>query len=359
MPRIHNLKIADVRPETADAVSVAFTVPDDLRAEYDFAQGQFLTLRTELGGTEVRRSYSICSGVADGELRVAIKRVEGGQFSSFANEALEVGSTLDVMTPDGRFTTQLDPTAARTYVAFAAGSGITPVLAIAKSVLAIEPRSRFTLFYGNRSSAEIMFRGALDDLKDSHPDRFSLLHVLSREPQEVALMNGRLDAEKCRVFLRSMINPAAVDHFFICGPGPMTEEIRSTLAEHGVPADRIHFELFANPGQDTSAKPKRAAKPAKVGEGASVSVIMDGATSELIVARDGPAILDAGLALRPDLPYACKGGVCCTCRAMVLEGEVEMDVNYALDEAEIARGFVLTCQAHPVSDRVVVDYDRR
>tara|TARA_E500000318_G_scaffold48629_1_gene45749 strand:+ start:4920 stop:6014 length:1095 start_codon:yes stop_codon:yes gene_type:complete len=364
MVRFTSLKVLDVRPETSDSVSIALDVPEEKRAAFRYLPGQYLTLRQEIDGQDVRRSYSICSGLEDGEIRVAVKRVEGGAFSSFANDALKPGDMLDVMLPEGRFTVEPDPETARTYVAFAAGSGITPVLSIAKSVLAAEPESRFTLFYGNRSVREIMFREALLDLKNRYPSRFSVLHVLSREPQEAALLNGRIDREKCESFFRSILNVHAVDRFFLCGPEGMIGDVRAALAAHGVEEEKVLFELFA-PAGDAAAKAAAARRSRLVDEseavraGADVAIILDGVRTEFTLGADDVSILDAALGARPDLPYACKGGMCCTCRAKVLEGRVEMDLNYTLAKEEVERGFVLTCQSHPAGEKVVLDFDAR
>ncbi|WP_323795768.1 1,2-phenylacetyl-CoA epoxidase subunit PaaE [Nisaea sp.] len=364
MARFTSLRVRDVRPETSDSVSIALDVPEEQRASFRYLPGQYLTLRHEIDGHDVRRSYSICSGLDDGEIRVAVKRVEGGAFSSFANDALKPGDMLDVMVPEGRFTVEPDPNATRTYVAFAAGSGITPVLSIAKSVLSAEPESRFTLFYGNRSVREIMFREALLDLKNRYPSRFSVLHVLSREPQEAALLNGRIDREKCESFFRSILNVHAVDRFFLCGPEGMIGDVRAALEAHGVEEEKVLFELFA-PANDAAAKAAAARRSRLVNEsetvraGADVAIILDGVRTEFTLGADDVSILDAALGARPDLPYACKGGMCCTCRAKVLEGRVEMDLNYTLAKEEVERGFVLTCQSHPASEKVVLDYDAR
>jgi ring-1,2-phenylacetyl-CoA epoxidase subunit PaaE len=328
--------------------------------------GQYLTLRAEIEGLDVRRSYSICSGVNDGELRVAIKRVDGGAFSGFANDDLRPGDTVGVMPPDGRFLVPLDPSQARTYVGFAAGSGITPILAILKSVLDVEPVSRFALFLGNRDSESIMFRDDLEDLKNRYPDRFSMVHVLSREPRDVDLLSGRINREKCETILRAMIDVPAVDGFYLCGPEEMISELRQTLEGRDVPASKIHFELFT-PSSDAAAaaaetrraRQARLATATEASDACQVTVILDGASSTFPVPRDGESVLDAALRHRPDMPYACKGGMCCTCRARVVEGEVEMDINYTLAPDEITRGFVLTCQSHPLTDRVVLDYDAR
>ena len=358
VPQFHRLTIKDVRPETADAITVAFDVPPALRDAYRFTQGQFLTLRETLDGEDVRRSYSVCVGVPDyearGELRVAIKRVAGGRFSNWANEALRPGRAIDVMTPDGRFFTALDPSSARHYVGFAGGSGITPMLSLIRTVLAAEPRSAFTLVYGNRTVASIMFLEELEALKNTYIDRLRLIHVLSDEPQEVDLLSGLLDAGRCGELVRTALAGETIDEAFVCGPAPMMDAAEAALRGAGVPQERIHVERFGTPAPSGAPKPVAIDAPA-----AKVVIVIDGKERHLRVPFEGQAILDAGLAAGAALPYACKGGVCCTCRAKVLEGEVRMDKNYTLEPKEIAAGFVLTCQSHPVSDRVVVSYDER
>jgi ring-1,2-phenylacetyl-CoA epoxidase subunit PaaE len=333
-------------------------VPPGLRDAYRITQGQFVTLRETLDGEDVRRSYSVCVGVPDyearGELRVAIKRVAGGRFSNWANDALKPGHEIDVMTPDGRFFTALDPARARHYVGFAGGSGITPMLSLIRTVLAAEPRSAFTLVYGNRTVASIMFLEELEALKNTYIDRLRLVHVLSDEPQEVDLLSGLLDAGRCGELMRTALAGEAIDEAFVCGPAPMMDAAEAALLEAGVPRERIHVERFGTPAP--SGAPKAVAPGAP---SAAVTIVVDGKERRLRVPFDGPAILDAGLAAGAPLPYACKGGVCCTCRAKVLEGEVRMDKNYTLEPKEIAAGFVLTCQSHPVSERVVVSYDER
>ena len=360
VPQFHRLTIRDVRPETADAISVAFDVPPELRDAYRFRHGQFLTLRETIDGEDLRRSYSVCVGVPEyeshGELRVAIKRVAGGRFSNWANEALAPGRSIDVMTPDGRFTTELDPAGARRYVGFAGGSGITPMLSLIKTILSGEPRSRFTLVYGNRSVGSIMFLETLEALKNTYMDRLRLVHVLSDEPQEVDLLSGLLDEARCRELMRTVLSDEAIDEAFVCGPAPMMDAAEAALAGAGVPRARIHVERFGTPSPSGAPKAAVAVDPAA---SARVVMIVDGKERHLRVPFEGPAILDAGLSAGAHLPYACKGGVCCTCRAKVLEGEVRMDKNYTLEPHEVAAGFVLTCQAHPVSERVVVSYDER
>lgn len=354
-PKFHRLTVRDVKRETKDAVSIAFSVPADLSGDYLFAPGQYLTLRTTLEGEDVRRSYSICSGPDDGELRIAVKQVDNGLFSVWANSAIKVGDELDVMTPTGRFGLGPETGDGRVHVGFAAGSGITPVLSIVRGVLSREPQSRFFLFYGNRSTGDILFREQLEELKDRFLGRLSIFHVLSKEEQDLEVLNGRLDGEKVRLLLTAMVPAAAVDHAFICGPEGMIEELEATLKDLGLPGNHIHTERFVSAlGGTPRPKPVVApdAPPAHV-----ASLIVDGKRRDVPVA-EGEAVLDAALRAGMDLPFACKGGMCSTCRAKVLEGAVEMDVNYSLEPWEVEAGFVLTCQAHPTSERVVVDFDQ-
>jgi ring-1,2-phenylacetyl-CoA epoxidase subunit PaaE len=360
VPEFHTLTIAEKRLETPDAVSLRFAVPPQLASKYRFVQGQFLTLRAELDGEEIRRSYSICAGADDGELRVAVKRVDGGRFSNFAFEQLKAGQPIDVMTPDGRFFTTLDPGQRKHYVAFAAGSGITPVLSHIKTIFRREPNSRITLIYGNRNHGSILFGEELEDLKDRHIDRFALYHVLSREPQEVELFFGRIDAAKCAAFLDTLVPVASIDEAFLCGPYSMIDEVTAALTARGFASQHVHVERFGTPPTAGHRGAPSAALPAaSVGAGASVTAILDGKRREFTLGYHDIPVLDALLQITYEAPYACKAGVCCTCRARVLEGEVVMDNNYTLEDEEIARGFVLTCQAHPRSPRLVVSYDER
>ncbi len=353
-PKFHRLAIDDLRRETSDAVSMTFAIPNGLAEDYAFAPGQYLTLRTMMDGEEVRRSYSICSTPDDRELRIAVKRVDGGAFSSYVLDELKSGDELDVMTPTGRFGIAYAPDEARTHVGFAAGSGITPILSIVRGILAREPDSRFFLFYGNRTASGVLFRKALEELKDRFMGRFSLFHVLSQEEQDLPILYGRLDRDKVSVLLRSMVPAAAIDHVFICGPTQMSDEIAATCEAMGVAADRVHVERFVS-GLGGKSRPKAVIAP-QAPPKATASLIVDGKRKDVPMA-DGEAILDAALRAGMDLPYACKGGMCSTCRARVVEGETRMDVNYSLERWELEAGFVLTCQAHPLSDRVVVDYD--
>jgi ring-1,2-phenylacetyl-CoA epoxidase subunit PaaE len=354
MPRFHRLAVNDLRRESPDAVSLTFAIPRELQDDYSFEPGQYLTLRTVMDGEEVRRSYSICSGPDDGELRIAVKKVDGGAFSSWAADELKTGDELDVMTPTGRFGIAHAPGEARVYVGFAAGSGITPILSIVRGVLAREPESRFFLFYGNRSTGSVLFREALEELKDRFMQRFSLFHVISGEEQDIPILHGRLDGEKVRVLLRSLIPAASVDHVFICGPTGMSEDIEATCRDIGIAADRIHVERFVS-GLGGKPRPKAvvvSGAPPK----AIASLVIDGKRREVPVAAE-ESILDAALRAGMDLPFACKGGMCSTCRAKLVEGDARMEVNYSLEPWELKAGFILTCQARPVSDRVVVDYD--
>lgn len=354
-PRFHSLPVLDLRREAPDAVSLTFAIPQELADDYRFSPGQYLTLRTTLGGEEVRRSYSICSGPADGELRIAVKRVDGGAFSGFVTDELKRGDVIDVMTPTGRFGVALQPDSARIHVGFAAGSGITPILSIVKAVLATEPNSRFFLFYGNRSTAGMLFREQLEELKDRHLDRFSLFHVISGEEQDIPILQGRLDAEKVRVLLRALVPADSIDHVYICGPSGMSDEIEPVCRDLGIAADRIHVERFVS-GLGGQPRPKTVV-PDSAPPKAIAALIIDGKRREVPVA-EGEAILDAALRAGVDLPFACKGGMCSTCRARLVEGRAEMELNYSLEPWELQAGFVLTCQARPTTARVVVDYDQ-
>ena len=351
----HPLRVAAVEPLTDDSVTITFAVPDDLREAYAFDAGQHLTLRIEVDGAEVRRNYSICAPATEGRLRIGVKRLDGGAFSTHATATLRVGDLVEVMTPTGRFTPRLHPDQARHYAAIAAGSGITPVLSIIATALEVEPASTVTLVYGNRTVGSVMFLEELADLKDRYPDRLRLVHVLSREAQEAELLSGRLDPPRLRRVLDALLPPGSVDEWFLCGPFAMVEGARGVLAEVGVGAAHVHTELFHVEGE----APRESASPEQVRAAgtSSVRVTLDGRASTVQVPRTGDRILDAVLAVRADAPYACKGGVCGTCRAKVVSGEVAMARNYALDAEETAAGFVLACQSVPVSEDVELDFD--
>ena len=358
MPRFHPLTVTDLHRTIRDAVVVTLRPDPKDAAAFDFVQGQYLTFRRDFDGEELRRSYSICSGLDEGVLRVGIKRVAGGAFSTWANEALRPGDTLEAMPPMGRFHTPLDPGAARHYLAFAGGSGITPILSIVKTVLAREPHARVTLVYANRAVTTIMFREDLEDLKNTHMGRLTIIHVLETDAQEVELFTGRVDEAKSARLFETLIDIGSVDTAFICGPEPMMLGIAAALRAHGLPKERILYELFAS-GQPGRARRKAVsanAATADAGSETEVSVTLDGATRRFHMDRE-TSLLDAATAHAIEAPYACKAGVCSTCRARIIEGEVEMRANHALEDYEVARGYVLTCQSYPVTARVVVDYD--
>ncbi|MEZ4962458.1 MAG: 1,2-phenylacetyl-CoA epoxidase subunit PaaE [Saprospiraceae bacterium] len=356
MPKFHSLVVKDIRRETADCVSVGFNLPEELKPEYAFTQGQHLTLKTELNGEEVRRSYSICSSPMDGDLRVAVKKLPMGLFSTYVNERLHVGDSLDVMTPMGNFYTPLDPAHQKHYVAFAAGSGITPIVSILKTVLLTEPKSQFTLFFGNRSTDTVIFREQLEDLKNRFLQRLSIHYVFSQEDPGADLFFGRIDEGKCRAFCTRILNQDEIDEFFICGPERMIEAVRQTLTDIGVPKKKVHFELFTSPAGKLGGEAKTWQPPAHPVL-SNITITIDGQTFDFAYSSSKETILDAAHQSGADLPYACKGGVCCTCKAKVLEGSVEMEVNYGLEPEEVENNYVLTCQAHPLTEKVVLSFD--
>ena len=396
----HPLKIIDVKKETPDCVSVSFEVPDSLRQDFSYKQGQSLTMRTWINDTEVRRTYSICSSPLDNEWKVAIKKVEGGLFSIFANHQLKVGDIMEVMQPVGKFYTSLDPAQKKNYLAFAAGSGITPVLSLIKTTLATEPLSSFTLVYGNRSRGSIIFFEELEGLKNRYMKRFNLLHVLSRERTDTAINYGRIEQSKLDE-LDQLISYQGIDDFFLCGPEQMIFTVRDFLIARGIDRNKIHFELFTTPRQaggtargaegletDNGSQIPRAdggynirspfpasgglpdtVSPFPASGGTDRAGADAGARSNITVRIDGrsfdfdlpfsseSSVLEAALQQGADLPYACKGGVCCTCKARLLEGSVRMDVHWGLEDEEITQGYILTCQSHPQSEKLVVDFD--
>ena len=358
MPKFHTLKVKEVKRETDDAVSVSFEVPAALRDEYSFIQGQYLTIKSNFGGEEIRRSYSICRSPLDNDLRVAIKKVEGGVFSTYANESLKAGDSLEVMTPLGRFYTPLDPSNEKHYVAFAAGSGITPVMAHMRTILSTEPGSEFTLIYGNKSTSSILFKEEIEDLKNVYMERLRVFYVLSREQNEVPLLFGRIDREKADIFLKHFTPVDTIDEVFVCGPAPLIEAVRESLSAAGLDRKKVHFELFASPQQLAErAGFQQEQRPKREGFEAGVKIIIDGVATEFTMNSEDSNILDSGIKNGADLPFACKGGVCATCRAKLEEGKVEMEVNYSLEPDELERGFILTCQSHPITEKVVVNFD--
>lgn len=351
---IHPLRVKAVEPLTDDSVVIEFVVPPELGSEFAFTHGQHVSLRCEAAGDDTRRSYSICSAAGSGRLRVAVKRLPGGVFSAFAMEQLSAGDVVEVVTPIGHFNTPLDPSHATPYAMIAAGSGIAPILSNVTTILAVEPRSTVTLIYGNRTVKDIMFLEELEDLKNRYPERFALYHVLSREEQEVPLFHGHIDAERLNMFLDQLVRPEDVDEWFLCGPREMIESARGVLVERGVDADHVHAELF----HAKDAKPPRIGEQQVAAGAAEVTIILDGRSSTFPVDPDGERILDAALRVRSDAPYACKGGVCGTCRAKLVSGSVEMDQHFALEQREIDAGFVLACQSHPTTPKVVLDFDQ-
>lgn len=355
MARFHPLTVTDVRKTIRDAVVVSLQPANG--TAFEFTQGQYLTFRREFDGTELRRSYSICAGKSDGLLQVGIKKVDGGAFSTWANEDLKPGDTLEAMEPMGSFFTQLDPAQGKNYLGFAGGSGITPVLSILKTTLNAEPRSTFTLVYANRGVNTIMFREELEDLKNSYMGRLTVIHVLESDAQDIDLFTGRVDADKCAALFKHWIDITNIDTAFICGPEPMMLGIAAALRDHGLTDEQIKFELFASAQLGRLQRKTTATGDAGNAKTTEASVTLDGSARSFTMDKD-QTVLDAALENAIDAPYACKAGVCSTCRCKVIEGEVEMVANHALEDYEVQQGYVLSCQSFPVSDRVVVDYDQ-
>ncbi len=349
--KFFTVKIKDIRRETADCVSIAFDVPPQYEANFVYQQGQYLTLKTEIKGEEVRRSYSICSSPCDSELRVAIKQVENGLFSTFANTELKKGDTLDVMPPMGHFYTVLNKNQAKTYIFFAAGSGITPIISNIKTILKTEPLSNCSLIYGNRQVSSIIFKEDLEALKNQYLGRFQVFNVLSRERNESDLLHGRLNKAKIAHFIEKIPQLLRGDEYFACGPVEIIEAVKDLFLKHGIAEKNIHFELFNAP-----KKTNTNTETVKGAVGSTATIQLDGLTFDVPIEK-GQNILDAAQLMGADMPFACKGGVCCTCRAKLMEGEVEMTANYALTKEEVKQGFILTCQAVPKTERLVVDFD--
>jgi ring-1,2-phenylacetyl-CoA epoxidase subunit PaaE len=355
----HPLKVAAVERLTDDAVAVTFDIPAELREEFRFQAGQHVSIRSPVVGDDVRRNYSICAPATSGRLRIGVKRIPDGVFSAYVAEHLRPGDVLDIMTPTGSFSTALHPSQRKRYGAIAAGSGITPVLSILSTALEVEPGSRAVLLYVNRTTLNIMFLEDLEDLKNRYPDRFQLIHVLDEEPLDVEILSGRLDADRLGRILDGLILPDDVDEWFLCGPLPMTDVARAVLLAHGADEAHIHRELFfVGPPPAAGDRIPAAAAEEQPGSGASITVLLDGRSQSFTLPEDGASILDATLRYRADAPFACKNGVCGTCRAKVVEGQVRMDSNYALEPAEVAAGYALACQSHPAADRVVIDFDQ-
>jgi len=356
MARFYPLKVTEIKKETRDAVVLTLVPSEEVNEDFTFIQGQYLTFRKEFEGEELRRSYSICAGVNDNELRVGIKKVDGGWFSTWANEDLKVGDVLQSMLPNGRFYAPIEPTKRKHYLAFAIGSGITPMLSIIKTVLSAEPLSSFTLVYGNRSANTIMFKEELDDLKNLFMERFSVLHVLKNDAGDIDLFNGRIDSEKCDRLFATWIDVKQADLAFICGPESMMQSVKDSLKDHGMDEKNIKFELFA------SVHPKKAkAKSQSDTEGGAkvkATIIIDGSARIIDMPAKDVSVLEAAMNANLDVPFSCRAGVCSTCSAKVIKGEVEMMSNYGLEDYEVERGLVLTCQSFPLTDEITIDYDQ-
>lgn len=353
----HPLRVKEIRRETPECVSVVFEIPNELQDKFRFRQGQSLTMRTAINNEEVRRTYSICSSPLENEVRVAIKKVGTGLFSNFAHDVLKPGDMLEVMEPVGKFYTELDPRQKKKYLAIAAGSGITPVISLIKTTLATEPQSHFTLVYGNRTRVSIIFFEQLEALKNRYPARLQLIHTLSREHTDVPVNYGRINIEKL-IELSPLIDYAGMDEVFICGPEEMIFSTREYLEQKGLDRQKIHFELFTTPGEKKTHIIRQDSK-SKQEDKSRITIRLDGRAFDLQLGYDDEPILDAALKQGADLPYACKGGVCCTCKAKLVEGEVTMDVHWGLEDEEISQGYILTCQSHPKTPRVIVDFDAK
>ena len=354
------LRVCAIEPDTAEAVIVSFDVPAELRPVFGFTQGQYLTLRTTIDGQDVRRSYSICAGVDDAHLRVGVRRVNGGLFSNWIHQNLKVGDTIQVMAPQGRFYVPLQPDAQRHYLAIAGGSGITPILSIMKTALAREPGSRFTLLYANRTLQSTMFKEELEDLKNRYLTRVALHHVFSGEDTEAPINMGLMNRDKVAAFLRSVVQPAHISEVFVCGPFQMNDEAQAALLAAGVPQERIHIERFgvALSGNEQVGAAVHQAQAGDA-EKAQITVFRDGLKREFSFSKEQPSILDAASAAGLEMPFSCTSGVCGTCRAKCLEGEVRMERNFALEKDEVEAGFVLTCQCRPLTPQVVLSFDER
>lgn len=355
MAKFHSIKVADIYKETKDCAVISFEIPEDLKSEFQFKQGQHLTLRTMIEGNEVRRSYSLCSSPIENKWKVAVKKINEGLFSTFVNEKLRKGDVLDVMAPNGTFFTEIDPSKAKNYIAFAAGSGITPILSIIKTHLALEPNATFKLFYLNRTVKSIVFKEEIEQLKNVYFNRFEIFHFLTKEHRPSELFNGRFTKEKIQILTDKIIDVPQVDACFICGPEEMIYLLRDELTSAGLTKDKIHFELFTS-GISEADKQRISKIIEKKVEGTEVTIIDGGKEFHFVMGDDFDNILDGALAAGADLPFACKGGVCSTCRCQVVEGTAEMKLNYSLEEDELAKNYILSCQAVPTSKKVVVDF---
>lgn len=350
----YKLKVKEVRRETPECVSIAFEIPEEHKEIFKFEHGQYITIRKEFKGEEIRRSYSLCTSPLDNDFRVAVKQMYDGIFSSYANSELKAGEILEVMPPLGKFTAPIDADHEVNYIGFAAGSGITPIMSILKTVLQLETKSTFTLFYGNKNVETVIFRQELEALKNQFMGRFSIHYILSREAIGSPLFKGHITGEKCREYAKNLFDPKTVGDIFICGPESMLIDLKDTLMDMGVSDRKIHFELFITSG---IAKKKHDEQIIETDVLSEVTIIIDGDEFNFNLKTTDVNILDAALKNGANLPFACKGGVCCTCRAKVLEGKVDMEVNYSLEPDELEQGYILTCQSHPLTKKVVITFD--
>jgi ring-1,2-phenylacetyl-CoA epoxidase subunit PaaE len=359
MSKFHHLQVSDVRRETADTVSIAFSIPKEDQEQFKFKAGQYVTIKAIIDGEDIRRSYSICASPLENELRVAVKKVECGKFSEWANKGLKAGDLLEVMPPMGHFTPEISVANSKSYLLIAAGSGITPVISIIKTILITEPGSDITLVFGNKGSATVIFKEEIEALKNTYMNRLTLLHIFSKEQLDTPLLNGRINGAKCADLCKVLIDLEGTDEVYICGPNDMTESVKDWLIAENFDPKKIYFELFGTPTPTAGSKEVKKAEIVQKfdGEFSDITVILDGKETHFELATKGESILDAATRNGADAPYACKGAVCCTCRAQVTEGEVQMELNYSLTETEVANGFVLTCQAHPTTQKVVINFD--
>jgi ring-1,2-phenylacetyl-CoA epoxidase subunit PaaE len=354
------LTILDIRNETTECISVSFRIPDEWKEEFQYKAGQNITLLTHIQGEEVRRSYSICSSPYENELRVAIKKLESGLFSTHAHQHFKTEQTLEVLAPTGNFFLPLVASNKKHYVAFAAGSGITPVISLLKTILKEEPGSRFTLIYGNRTRGSVIFREELMALKNSHPEQFQLIPIFSREKMDAPVFEGRIDAGKCEMIFKNIVPLASDQEYLLCGPAPMIFSVRDWLLNQKVSEKKIHYELFADPGNSgVSVKKINIEKKESSLKKSLVTIRLDGVSTDFHLPVEGPTILEAAIQAGADLPYACRAGVCASCRAKLVNGKVTMDQNYSLADEELEQGFILACQAHPDSEKLIIDFDMR
>ncbi len=354
-PKFHSLHISEIKQETDDTVSIAFEIPKEYANDYKFLSGQYLTLRADIQGEDVRRSYSLCSAPFENEWRVAVKQVENGKFSTYANKELKKGSVLDVMTPMGNFAISTNIEHENSYVFFAAGSGITPILSMIKSILHEEPKSDVTLFYGNKNFGSIIFREEIEALKNEYMDALRVVHILSRESLGNKIQKGRIDSEKCENLYNAFLKDTLISGVYVCGPEEMIFAVKDKMTEKGVDSSKIHFELFT--ASSSAPKPVSESLSDENAVKSNVKIIIDGDEIDLLLNSDGESVLDAAHRVGADLPFACKGGVCCTCKAKIIEGKAKMTVNYSLEPDEVEAGYVLTCQTHPTTENLVISFD--